>query len=118
MRIVVEMDVFVNLMLMFFNIQYEDEGFKVFGSYLYDVYEEILFEMFGDELKLLEILFLECFIEYFCFVVFKEIVLVYDLSFEEVEKEMKKLVFVKKVVKVEVKYGMFWKFFSIYFDEY
>jgi hypothetical protein len=33
-----------------FNSLHDDEGLKVPGNYSYDVYEEILFEMLGDEL--------------------------------------------------------------------
>ncbi|AWM16484.1 protease adaptor protein SpxH [Bacillus inaquosorum] len=118
MKIAAEMDVSVNPTLTFFNTQHEDEGLKVPGSYSYDVYEEILFEMLGDEPKPSETPPLECFIEYFRFVASKEIALVYDLSLEEVEKEMKKLAFAKKVAKVEAKHGMFWKSLSTYSDEY
>ncbi len=55
--------------------------------------------MLGDEPKPSETPPLECFIEYFRFVASKEIALVYDLSLEEVEKEMKKLAFAKRLPK-------------------
>ncbi|MCM3108114.1 protease adaptor protein SpxH [Bacillus velezensis] len=109
MKIAAEMDVTVNPTLTFFNSLHDDEGLKVPGNYSYDVYEEILFEMLGDEPKPSETPPLECFIEYFRFVASKEIALVYDLSLEEVEKEMKKLAFAKKVARVEAKHGLFWK---------
>ncbi|MBT2626205.1 protease adaptor protein SpxH [Bacillus atrophaeus] len=109
MKIAAEMDVTVNPTLTFFNTQHDDEGLKVPGNYSYEVYEEILFEMLGDEPKPSETPPLECFIEYFRFVASKEIALVYDLTLEEVEREMKKLAFAKKVAKVEAKHGMFWQ---------
>ncbi len=87
MKIAAEMDVTVNPTLTFFNSLHDDEGLKVPGNYSYDVYEEILFEMLGDEPKPSETPPLECFIEYFRFVASKEIALVYDLSLEEVEKK-------------------------------
>lgn len=99
MKIAAEMDVSVNPTLTFFNTQHEDEGLKVPGSYSYDVYEEILFEMLGDEPKPSETPPLECFIEYFRFVASKEIALVYDLSLEEVEKEMKNWRLLKRLPK-------------------
>lgn len=76
--------------LTFFNSLREGEGLKVTGNYSYEIYEEVLFEMLGDEPKPSQTPPLELFIEYFQFVADKEIAVVYDWTLEQVEREMKK----------------------------
>ncbi|QHZ46259.1 protease adaptor protein SpxH [Bacillus sp. NSP9.1] len=110
MKIAAEMEVESVPTLTYFNSLREAEGLKVTGNYSYDVYEEVLFEMLDDEPKPSQTPPLELFVEYFQFVADKEIAVVYDWSLEEVEREMKKLAFARKVERVEAKHGMFWRY--------
>lgn len=109
-KIAAEMEVTSVPTLTFFNSHREGEGLKVTGLYSYDIYEEVLFEMLGDEPKPSQTPPLELFVEYFQFVADKEIAVVYDWTLEQVEREMKKLAFSGKVKRVEAKHGMFWRY--------
>lgn len=96
--------------LVVFNNNVEDEGLMVQGLYNFDVYVKVLEEMYHEELIPSPPVFLEDFLKYHNFVASKEIAVVYDLSIEEVEKEMKKLVLRQIVERVPVKYGTFWRY--------
>ncbi|MBS4161458.1 DsbA family protein, partial [Klebsiella pneumoniae] len=85
MKIAAEMEVTSVPTLTFFNSHREGEGLKVTGLYSYDIYEEVLFEMLGDEPKPSQTPPLELFVEYFQFVADKEIAVVYDWTLEQVE---------------------------------
>ncbi|MED1739200.1 protease adaptor protein SpxH [Bacillus swezeyi] len=110
MKIAAEMEVSSVPTLTFFNNLREGEGLKVTGNYSYEIYEEVLFEMLGDEPKPSQTPPLELFFEYFQFVADKEIAVVYDWTLDEVEREMKKLAFAGKAERVEAKHGMFWRY--------
>lgn len=116
LKIAAEMEVASVPTLTFFNSLREGEGLKVTGNYSYEIYEEVLFEMLGDEPKPSQTPPLELFIEYFQFVADKEIAVVYDWTLEEVEREMKKLAFARKVERVEAKHGMFWRYINGHHD--
>lgn len=109
-KIGAEMDVKELPTLAFFNTRHKDEGLKVSGNYSYSIYEEVLFEMLGDRPKPSETPPLELFVEYFQFVAAEEIAIVYDLTLEEVERQMKRLAFANKVKRVQVKQGVFWRY--------
>ncbi|MGO4889363.1 ClpXP adapter SpxH family protein [Anaerobacillus sp. MEB173] len=96
--------------LVFFNDNVDDEGLKVTGLYDYHVYVQILAELLGYEPEPETILPLESFLQRYNFVATKEISVVYDLTFEQVEIEMKKLQLKQKVTRVPVKYGTFWRY--------
>jgi predicted DsbA family dithiol-disulfide isomerase len=108
--IAAEMDVKELPTLAFFNTRHKDEGLKVSGNYPYSIYEEVLFEMLGDRPKPSETPPLELFVEYFQFVSAEEIAIVYDLSLDEVERQMKRLAFANKVKRVQVKHGVYWRY--------
>jgi len=110
MKIAAEMDVSELPTFAFFNTVNGDEGLKISGAYSYDVYEEILFEMIGEKPTPSERPPIEWFIAYFQFASAKEIAVVYDLTLDEVEREMKKLAFAKKVERVQVQQEMFWRY--------
>lgn len=110
LKITSEMEVTEIPTLAFFNERVEDEGLKVTGHYPYDMYEQVLFEMLGDAPPASEPPPLDVFLYYFKFVGTHEISLVYNMTAEEVEKKMKQYVFSRKVVKVPVKYGTYWKY--------
>ncbi|MGG1059782.1 protease adaptor protein SpxH [Bacillus licheniformis] len=116
LKIAAEMEVASVPTLTFFNSLREGEGLKVTGNYSYEIYEEVLFEMLGDEPKPSQTPPLELFIEYFQFVADKEIAVVYDWTLEQVEREMKKLAFARKVERVEAKHGMFWRYINKHHD--
>ncbi len=96
--------------LVVFNDNVEDEGLMVTGLYEYDIYVKVLEEMLGYKPKPSNPIFLEDFLKLYSFVATKEIAVVYNLTCEEVEKEMRKLVLCKLVERVPVKYGTFWRY--------
>lgn len=93
-----------------FNDNVDEEGLMVTGLYDYNVYVNVLAEMLGEAPIPSPPLFLEDFLKHHSFVASKEIAVVYDLSIDEVEKEMKKLVLKQQVERVPVKYGTFWRY--------
>ncbi|WP_066294892.1 ClpXP adapter SpxH family protein [Bacillus sp. FJAT-29937] len=112
LKITAEMDVQEIPTLVFFNENIEDEGIKITGVYPYEVYEQILEEMLLDKPERLAPPPLEIFLKYFKFVASKEIAVVYNMTINEVDREMKKLQLKQVVEQIPVKYGMFWKFNS------
>ncbi|MEH7125137.1 ClpXP adapter SpxH family protein [Bacillus sp. JJ1532] len=116
LKITAEMDVHEIPTLVFFNENIEDEGIKVTGVYPYEVYEQILDEMLVEKPERSAPPPLEIFLKYFKFVASKEIAVVYNMTINEVDREMKKLQLKQIVEQIPVKYGMFWKFNSL--DEF
>lgn len=110
LKITTEMDVQEIPTLVFFNENAEDEGIKITGSYPYEVYVEILEEMLQDKPVQAAPPPLESFMKYFRFVATKEIAVVYNLSIQQVEREMKKLVLKQIVEQIPAKYGTFWRY--------
>ncbi|MFD1735333.1 ClpXP adapter SpxH family protein [Bacillus salitolerans] len=96
--------------LVFFNENIDEAGMKVTGCYPYDVYVNIIQDLLQDTPDPSSPPSLEKFLSYFKFVASKEISVVYNMPINEVEKEMKKLLFKRKVELVPVKYGTFWKY--------
>lgn len=105
-----EMGVALFPTLVFFNDNIDDEGLLVTGVYDYDVYEKVLEEMLNEKPIAAPPIFLEDFLKHYSFVATKEISVVYDLTAEEVEKEMKKLVLRQVVERIPVKHGTFWRY--------
>ena len=110
MKISKEMDVNECPTLVFFNENVDEAGIKVTGVYSYDVYVDILSSILNRDLERNEPPSLERFLKTYEFVATKEISVVYDMSQEDVEREMKKLVLKQKVERVPVKYGTFWRY--------
>lgn len=110
LKITTEMEVEEIPTLVFFNENIEEEGIKITGYYPYEVYEQILEEMLPLEPVKSSPPSLETFLEYFKLVASKEIAVVYDMSVQEVEKELKKLQLKQVVEQVPAKYGMFWRY--------
>jgi predicted DsbA family dithiol-disulfide isomerase len=96
--------------LVFFNENIEDEGMKVTGWYPYEVYVKIIQDLLKKEPAPAQPPPLEDFLNLFKFVATKEISVVYNMTINEVEKEMKKLLLKQKVELVPVKYGTFWRY--------
>jgi predicted DsbA family dithiol-disulfide isomerase len=110
LKITTEMEVQEIPTLVFFNEHIEEEGIKITGNYPYEVYEQILEEMLMKKPERSVLPPLEVFLQYFKFVASQEIAVVYNLTVNEVEKEMKKLQLKQVVEQIPVKYGMFWKY--------
>ncbi len=105
-----EMNVELFPTIVVFNDNVEEEGLMVTGLYDYDVYVKVLEEMLGEKPQSAPAVFLEDFLKIHGFVATKEIAVVYDLTIEEVERELKKLVLRQVVERVPVKYGTFWRY--------
>lgn len=109
LKITSEMEVHEIPTLVFFNENIEEEGLKISGQYPYEVYAQIIGEMLGFSPEPCELPTLEEFLAFFKFVATKEISVVYNISENEAEREMKKLLLKQKVEQVPVKYGTFWR---------
>ncbi|MBM7693947.1 putative DsbA family dithiol-disulfide isomerase [Peribacillus deserti] len=109
LKITNEMEVQELPTLVFFNQNIEEEGIKVSGFYPYEVYKHILEEMLGGLPEAAAPPSLESFLRMFGLASSSEISMIYDLSHQEVEKEMKKLVLKQFVQKIPAKKGPYWK---------
>lgn len=110
LKITAEMEVDEIPTLVFFNENIEEEGLKITGIYPYEVYEQIINEMLPYPPEKLAPPPMEQFIEYFKVVATKEIAIVYNMSDQETEKEMKKLQLMQIVEQLPAKHGTFWKY--------
>ncbi|MGF9892328.1 ClpXP adapter SpxH family protein [Priestia megaterium] len=109
LKITSEMDVEEIPTLVFFNEKVEEEGIKISGYYSYETYVHIIKEMLEIDPDPACLPPLRSFLSYFQFVASKEVAVVYGLSLEEAEKELKKLQLQQVVERVPVKYGTFWR---------
>ncbi|WP_332633008.1 ClpXP adapter SpxH family protein [Halalkalibacter flavus] len=105
-----EMGVDIVPTFVFFNANVEDDGIKVTGNYPYKVYVQILEEMLGFKPEPAVAVTLEGFLKRYEFVATIEVSVVFSLTVEEAEKQLKALVLQQKVEAVPVKYGMFWRY--------
>lgn len=110
LKITTEMEVQEIPTLVFFNEKIEEEGIKISGHYPYEIYVEILEEMLERKPMPAAPPPLETFLEYFKLVASKEIEVVYNMTVNEVNREMKKLQLKQKVEQIPAKYGTFWRF--------
>lgn len=110
LKITTEMEVQEIPTLVFFNQNIEEEGIKVTGYYPYQVYVQILEEMLPVKPKPSAPPPLEEFLKYYKTVATKEVAVVYDLTVNKAEKELKKLQLKQKVEQLPAKYGMFWRY--------
>lgn len=110
LKITSEMEVTEIPTLVFFNEIIEEEGIKITGSYPYEVYVQILEEMLQRKPVPAAPPSIESFLQYFKLVAAKEIAVVYNMTINEVNLEMKKLQLKQKAEQIPAKYGTFWKF--------
>lgn len=110
LKITSEMEVSEIPSLVFFNQNIEEEGIKVSGAYPYSIYVNIIEEMLGTLPEPSKRPNLEEFMESFQFVATKEIEVVYDMTKNEVECQMKRLALKQVVQRIPAKYGTFWKY--------
>lgn len=113
LKISAEMEVNELPTLVFFNENIEEEGLKITGHYDYEVYVSIITEMLKKKPKPQPLPTIEEFLQRYQFVATKEVAVVYDISCEEADAEMKKLALKQLVEKVPVKHGCFWRSTSI-----
>lgn len=109
-KISLEMEVNKCPTLVFFNDNVEEAGIKVTDSYPYDIYVDVMTEISTKKLIPSPPPPLEEFLEKHQFVATEEIAVVYDMTYEDVELEMKKLALMQTVERVPVKYGTFWRY--------
>ena len=109
MKITMEMEVNEIPSLVFFNEIIEEEGIKITGYYPYEVYVQILEEMLQQKPVPAAPPSLESFIQYFKLVATEEIAVVYNMSENEVNLEMKKLQLTQQVEQIPAKTGIFWR---------
>ncbi|MFB4165708.1 ClpXP adapter SpxH family protein [Alteribacillus sp. JSM 102045] len=110
MKTTKEMEVDRAPTFVFFNDCVEDGGLKISGLYPYEVYIEILKEMLGETPAPSKKMDLESFLIRYEFVATKEVAVVYDWSEREANAQLKKLVLQRKIERVPVKYGTFWRY--------
>lgn len=110
LKITAEMEVEEIPTLVFFNENAEDEGIKITGYYPYEIYVQIIEEILQEKPVKASPPPLESFLKHYKLVASKEISVVYNMSIQHVEREMKKLLLKQKVELVPVKYGMFWRY--------
>ncbi|WP_071459159.1 ClpXP adapter SpxH family protein [Bacillus massilinigeriensis] len=110
LKITSEMEVNEIPTLVFFNANVEEEGIKIAGYYPYEVYVQILEEMLPESPEPSLPPPLETFLKHFRTVATKEVSVVYDMSMNRAEKELKKLQLKQKVEQHPAKYGVFWKY--------
>ncbi|WP_281186703.1 ClpXP adapter SpxH family protein [Bacillus solimangrovi] len=106
-----EMEIDRSPSLVFFNNENIDsEGLKVTGQYEYEVYEQILKDIFQRDIQPKPLPKIEQFLSHYSFVAAKEIEVVYNMTCKEVETMMRKLALKGEVKCVPVKYGTFWRY--------
>ncbi len=108
-KIASEMDVEETPTLVFFNENIEDEGIKIDGVYPYEVYVQIVEEMLLDKPQKKELPTIDQFLERFKVVATSEVAIIYNLSIQEAEKELKKRMFQQKVEPINAKNETFWR---------
>lgn len=109
-KIASEMEVNSTPTLVFFNENIEDEGIKVDGLYPYEIYSQIVEQMLEDTPEKNQLPSIEEFLMRFKIAATIEVAEVYSISVKEAEKKLKKLMFNKKVEKVEARNGTFWRY--------
>ena len=110
LKITSEMEVTEIPTLVFFNERIEDEGIKITGNYPYEVYEHIILEMLQEKPIRSTPPPLEIFLKHYPLVASTEVAVVYNITLQEAEIELKKLQLKQMVEKVPAKYGTFWRY--------
>ncbi|MFD1705642.1 ClpXP adapter SpxH family protein [Siminovitchia sediminis] len=108
-RISSEMDVTEMPAMVFFNEHIEDEGLKITGLYSYSIYVQILKEMLDGIAHPIKIPPLEKYLSGQTIVSTHELSIIYDVSYQQMERKLKKLQLQQKVEKVQTVNGSFWR---------
>ncbi len=96
--------------IVFFNENIEDEGIKVSGIYPYNIYVQILQEMLYDVPKKQNPPRLEKLFERFNSVTTSEVADYYNLTEQQAECELKKLVLLQKIERIKLPNLVLWRF--------
>lgn len=110
LKITNEMSVNETPTIVIFNNKTDEEGLKIVGVHNYDVYQSIIAEVLGEEPVKHTIPTLLSFLKHYQFVTSEEIAVVYDWPQMKVEMEMKKLMLLQMVDKLESAFGTIWRF--------
>ncbi len=110
LKITEEMEVQEIPSLVFFNEKIEEEGIKLSGIYSYHVYISVLSEMMPALPEPAPLPTIEYFVRFFNLVATKEVSVVYNLTEQEAERELKKLQLRRVVERINGKHGAFWKY--------
>ena len=105
-----EMEVSSFPTIVFFNENIEDEGIKVSGIYPYNIYVQILQEMLYDIPKKQTPPRLEKLIERFNSVTTSEVADYYNLTEQQAECELKKLLLLQKIERIKLPNLVLWRF--------
>lgn len=104
-----EMEVHEVPSIVFFNECIEDEGLSVNGTYDYEIYEHILYELVGQELIAKPLPPLEQLFNHFDVLTTKDVAVIYDLEYSIAERELKKRMLQQKVERVCCEQTTLWK---------
>lgn len=108
LKISAEMEVDQIPAMVFFNENIEDEGIKVTGAYSYEIYVQILSEMYHGQPEPDEKPPLEQFLANNPINSTYELALIYDKSTNEMERILKELLLQQKVEKITTNNGDYW----------
>ncbi|WP_307794999.1 ClpXP adapter SpxH family protein [Alkalihalobacillus sp. BA299] len=96
----------------FFNDNIEDEGLKVTGFYPYEIFVEIIQQLLGYSPEPSPSITLEEFLSCYSFVATKEVAVVFNISIQEAERKLKRMMLQQQVERVPVKHGTFWRYIT------
>lgn len=104
-----EMDVDEVPSIVFFNECIEDEGLKVSGSYNYEVYEHILFEMIGEALVRQPLPTIEQLFTRYELLTTAEVAEIYSIDPQVAERELKKRMLQQKIERITNECTTLWR---------
>ncbi|MDI2589657.1 MULTISPECIES: ClpXP adapter SpxH family protein [unclassified Psychrobacillus] len=104
-----EMDVTTFPSIVFFNENIEDEGIKVSGIYPYEIYVQILQEMLYEIPEVQQPPALEKLFDRFHSLTTNEIASYYNISEQQAERELKKLLLLQKVERLVLPDVVIWR---------
>lgn len=104
-----EMDVTTFPSIVFFNENIEDEGIKVSGIYPYEIYVQILQEMLYEKPEVQDPPALEMLFERFHSLTTNEIASYYNISEQQAERELKKLLLLQVVERLVLPDLVIWR---------
>ncbi|MCR6095791.1 DsbA family protein [Salipaludibacillus agaradhaerens] len=110
MKAAQEMDVEALPTMIFFGDDVDEPGLKVQGLHSYDIYVEIISEILGKKPKKCPPVSLEQFVAFYSLVTDLEISVVFDMTKEQINKEMKKLQIKQVVEEIRTKRGSLWRY--------
>jgi len=95
--------------IVFFNECIEDEGLSVNGTFDYEVYEHILYELIGDDLIAKPIPPIEQLFDQFHVLTTEDVAVIYNLEYNVAERELKKRMLQQKIERICCEQTTLWK---------